>query len=410
VQIRGDERRRRGIGVYVHIPFCRSRCPYCDFNSSEAGNLSGELADRYVACLLAELRGVVAREFTADGVPRLDTIYIGGGTPTLLPAGAIAWLVEGVRGILPRVADDTEITVEANPGTVAGPSLSAMRRAGVNRISIGVQSLDDRVLAGLGRTHTRADALRAMEAARAAGFENLSVDLIFGAPGQVMDSFLASLGEVTAFAPGHVSVYGLTIEPSTRFHALYGPGAARPTGLPVAPLPGEDEVCAMYERAVEALSSAGYAHYEISNFALPGCKSAHNTGCWTGRDYLGIGAGAHSYRSSPGWGRRWWNRTGAEEYMESIEMGGEARAASEELTREEALSESVMLGLRMLGRGLDAEAFMARFGEYPARALPGIGALEGEGLVEMRGNSVLLTERGVLFSNEVFARLLAVGL
>lgn len=425
MRIPGDKTREEKVGVYAHIPFCSSKCPYCDF-SSVAG--SGPPEKGYVDCLLDELRAVLRGEGDALASRVLCSVYIGGGTPSLFSATSIGRLLEGVTGVLKPV-EAMEVTIEVNPGSVTLEKMKGYRSAGVNRVSIGVQSFNGRELKILGRTHSPQKAAEAFHISREAGFENTGIDLIFGIPGQRPGDWEATLEKAVLLSPEHVSLYGLTIEEETPYGAIYrrrqtaGTLSAEvfttqhahgedksipPSPLPpLPPLPSEDEEAQMYSSAVRAFSGRGYLHYEISNFSLPGYMSVHNRNYWRGVDYIGLGASAHSYLSYPLWGRRFWNERDPYRYMRLVKENGRATAGSEALKMEEALQESMMLGLRMLDCGLKGEIFRGRFNMGLEEAFKGpLQELIGEGLLETRGEDVLLTEKGVLISNEVFLRLL----
>lgn len=402
----GVQEKKKGLGVYVHIPWCLSKCPYCDF-SSTAIPPEKIPEDRYVRAIAAELRSILEAEPLGEDTRRLESLYIGGGTPTVLGPDALRRVISSVVGLFTQ-RETPEVTIEANPETIDSDKLRSLRDAGANRISIGVQSVHDRHLATLGRPHDAVKALGAVELADRAGFEKIGVDLIFGVPGQTLGDWKVALGEIAGLRPGHVSLYGLTIEEGTPFYTLYvKAGSPSPAG---PSLPSEDDQARMYTHAVETLTEAGYIHYEISNFALPGHESVHNTGYWVGRDYLGLGAGAHSYLSFPGHGRRWWNVKDAERYMDSVEENGIARAATEVLTKDEAMSEAVMLALRMCRAGIDSADFRDRFGATPEKVLgEGLKKLMEEGLLTARsgkGEGYLLTRRGILLSDEVITTLL----
>lgn len=381
----------------MHFPFCIRKCHYCDFASTASSRPPEE---RYVESLSRELSSTLERGAFDAGGAALYSIYIGGGTPTLFSPDSIGRIIENITARF-SPAPGCEVTIEANPDTVDRERLRGFRDAGVNRISIGLQALNDRDLKSLGRTHGAHRAEASIRLSREAGFENIGADVIFGAPGQEAQDLEATVRKVAALRPEHVSLYGLTIEPGTRFHEIYGPGR---TSTPAAILPTEHDEIRMYETAGRLLKEAGYIHYEISNFALPGRCSVHNRGYWTGRDYLGLGASAHSYLAHPGWGRRWWNVRDAERYMALVEDRGDAVDGLEELTRAEALTEALLTGLRMLDRGIDPEPFKERFGRYPGDEFRNLAELEREGLVKSDGDGWLLTQRGVLLADEVFLR------
>jgi oxygen-independent coproporphyrinogen-3 oxidase len=393
MRIRGEDE-KDALGVYVHIPYCLSKCPYCDFSSIAAGVVPEE---GYVRCVLKELSTVVmAGNLAGDGV-RLSSVYFGGGTPTLFSPGSIGRILTGVKRAFGR-SDGLEVTLEANPETIGPGNLAGFRRAGVTRLSLGVQSFDEGELKALGRRHGVGASEAGFKAARDAGFDDIGVDLIFGIPGQALTSFERSLVRAIGLMPEHVSVYGLTIEDGTVFHGLYA-------GRDGVGLPGPDDQALIFEAAGRLLKDAGYVHYEISNWCLPGREGVHNGGYWKRRGYIGLGASAHSYLPYPSWGRRWWNERAPEAYMRRVEEGGSAIAGGEDLGREEAIAESVMLGLRMIGAGIDGESFRRLFGVYPGEALKGCAALEDEGCIERRGEDIVLTPRGVLLCNEVLLRL-----
>ena len=399
-----DKRAGPEIGVYAHIPWCASRCPYCDFNSRAAAEVPEK---RYTDCLAEELRRAAASEGLA--ARRLRSLYFGGGTPTLFSPGSIGRVIEAAFEVFtPDPA--AEVTVEANPGTVTVERLRELRSAGVCRLSLGVQSTLDRDLTALGRAHSAREGVEALDMARRAGFDNVGVDLIFAVPGQTLEGWKEVLDAAVVLAPEHISIYGLTIEEATPFGRLYGGrGPARPG------LASEEDEARMYELALETLGRAGYVHYEVSSFALPGRESVHNSGYWLGRDYLGIGAGAHSCLSTPPWGRRTWNVKDPGDYMERTASGLGAGAGGEDLTRGEAMAETVMLGLRMCGSGVDAAAFYARYGVTLEEALgPALAPLAAGGLVsfvpgggETGHGRLCLTRAGLLLADSVIAALMA---
>lgn len=397
VGILGEKKISDTVGVYVHIPYCLSKCPYCDFKSVVLKELPEE---SYAGCVLTELSSLLRKEEALSGKP-LESVYIGGGTPSLFSPLTISRIIRSIRSSFAPFKNEIEITLEVNPDGAEPERLKGYREAGVNRLSIGVQSLSDAELRNLGRTHSAGKALASVAAAREAGFTNTGVDLIYGAPGQSVDSFRASLEKVVNLRPEHVSLYNLTLEEGTPFHRTYAV-EKDPEAVPLAP---EEDELRMYAEAVEALKAAGYLHYEISNWAIPGFEGVHNSRYWTGEAYLGLGSSAHSYLNAPGWGRRWWNESDPELYMRRIGSAGEAVTGVETLGRDEALTEALFLGLRRLGKGIEAASFRARFGLDPKEAFPASKAFEKEGLLVFRGEDLLLTPKGVLVSNEVFLRL-----
>ncbi|MBP3759846.1 MAG: radical SAM family heme chaperone HemW [Firmicutes bacterium] len=298
------------FGVYIHVPFCRSKCPYCDFYSVLIRDK--EIKEKYTDAAVKEIRNF--KRFFKDGSEHQfikqepDSIYFGGGTPSLLEPIRIKEMIKACDDTFGR-EDDREVTLEANPGTVDADSLKGFKAMGVNRLSIGVQSFDDQILKKLGRTHKTEDSLKAFEKARLAGFENISIDLIFGIEGQAMESWEDSLKKALELDPEHISLYSLEFMEGTVFTRMLMEGRMKETD------PEEDRK--MYERAVEVLTEAGYVHYEISNFAKPGYESRHNLKYWDLDDYAGFGPGAHSYMTDDetGYGQRFYHAGDLEGYL-----------------------------------------------------------------------------------------------
>jgi len=381
------------LGIYVHIPFCRGKCLYCAFNSVAFEDFSAEewvslLSDEF----FSHLRGTAFKGVNH----RLRSIYFGGGTPSLLPPSAIKALAALFKKKF-SISEDLEITLEANPEGLGLVELKGFLEAGVNRLSIGVQSLDAGELRTLGRRHGPGEALTAARNARLAGFKNVSLDLIYGLPGQTSLSWSATLEGVLALSSDHISLYNLSIEDNTPFSKLYGGQGERP-------FMDEDLERSMYEDAIAKLFSKGYEHYEISNFAMPGFKSAHNEGYWMGRDYMGLGPGAHSFLNDSAygpWGRRSWNEADIESYKRALGEGSPL-AGFELLSREEAMEEAVLLGLRMLDRGLDLNSYERAFGrEAREKLLVKCIGLEADGLLHIQGNKASLDKSALFISNEV---------
>lgn len=385
--------------LYVHLPWCLSKCPYCDFNSYAARTWPEA---EYAAALLRELRHRSER----DGFEgrRFATVFFGGGTPSLFDPRTIGSFLDEVAR-LPGLDAGAEITLEANPGTVTEARLRGFREAGVNRLSFGVQSFQPDLLLALGRRHSVDDSRRALDAARTAGFDNLSLDLIFAIPGQSFDACEADLAEAISRGTEHVSAYALTFEPGTAFHRDRDRGRVRP-----AP---EDLEVAMFEYVRSRLGAAGLAPYEISNFARPGREARHNQAYWRGLPYLGLGAGAHSF--APGeesddgmetcFGRRWENLRDPAGWMTAVRESGSGIAAEERLDRREAMGEACWLSLRE-SRGLDPEAFRTRFGVRFDEAFPHAGGLRDDGLVAWNDGRLVLTARGLLLADAVFSSFL----
>ncbi|MBC7236751.1 MAG: radical SAM family heme chaperone HemW [Chloroflexi bacterium] len=386
----------RTAGLYIHIPFCRSKCFYCDF-CSYAG--MEELHADYVQALLAE----AANESGSWGETLFDTVYIGGGTPTQLALDLLLNLWESLPTRLP-IAAEAEVTIEANPGTVGRTTLSVLRSAGVNRLSLGVQSLNEQELRLLGRVHTVDEARAAIEAARQAGFDNLNLDLIFGLPGQSLAEWHRSLEQALALAPEHLSLYALLIEEGTPLAEHIAQGRLSP--------PDDDLAADMYELAQDLLEAAGYRHYEISNWArsssddrghrAPALACQHNLKYWRNEPYLGLGVAAHSYDGQ----HRCANLQEPRLYIERIARGLSVRASCLHLMEEDRLAETMMLGLRLI-EGIDRNEFAYRFGhELEELYGPTIRKLGGQGLLEVDEVGIRLTRRGRLLGNRVFAEFL----
>jgi oxygen-independent coproporphyrinogen-3 oxidase len=338
-------------GLYLHIPFCRRKCPYCDFFSVEGD--TAQLAG-YPELLQRHLRRAAANGWTGP----FDTVYFGGGTPSLLPPRAVGAVLDAAAREFGLAA--AEITLEANPGTVTLASLAGYRAAGVNRLSLGMQSLDPRQLATLGRRHDAAQGVQAVRRARQAGFDNLSLDLIFALPGQTLAGLDADLDGYLDLAPEHLSCYGLTAEPDTPFHHRVQAGELT--------LPDEDLYAEAFLRLHQRLTAAGYAHYEIANYALPGRECRHNLGYWGRRPYLGVGAGAHSFRNQ-GWGERWAVPAELADYAAALRGVGEPAQRLERFDRAGAMSETLYLGLRTAA-GVSDACFRETFACTVAEAWP----------------------------------------
>jgi oxygen-independent coproporphyrinogen-3 oxidase len=367
------------LGLYVHLPWCVRKCPYCDFNSHA---LRGDLpADAYVDALLADLAFEVPQ---AAGRP-VDSVFIGGGTPSLLPPPALARLLEGVAALL-VLAGDAEITLEANPGAVDADHYAGFRAAGVNRLSIGVQSFDDRRLAALGRIHDGRAALTACASARRAGFDNLNLDLMFGLPGQDLAGALADLRTAVELGPEHLSWYQLTLEPNTAFH--HAPPA----------LPSGDDAADMSEAGLALLGAAGYAQYEVSAHARPGRQCRHNLNYWTFGDYLGVGAGAHGKLTRPdGRIERRWRVRHPADYLAKAGSAA-ALAGTRGLGEDERGVEFMMNALR-LRAGVPEGLFALRAGQASEGFSRALEAARRRGLVH--GDRLGTTDLGWRFLDDV---------
>jgi oxygen-independent coproporphyrinogen III oxidase len=372
------------LGLYVHIPFCVRKCHYCDFN---AGPAAEDVRQQYIAALCGEIRQ------SALSGSEARTVFFGGGTPSELATEQLAQVVGALResfAILP----DAEWTIECNPGTVSEASLTEMRGLGFNRISLGVQSFHDHHLRALGRIHTAAEAVEAYQAAGRAGFTNRSLDLIFALPEQTLAEWQADVARALALAPDHLSLYNLTIEKGTDFGIRFARGELV--------VPDEDLSADMYEFAMDELARHGYEQYEISNFARPGRRCAHNAIYWRNEPYLGFGVSAASYRA----GRRWTNVASLRRYAERVAAGEPCADSEERLPPDAATAEAIFLRLRTAD-GVDLAAVGAphefdaveRFGTVADR-------LAGLELLEKDGSHYRLTRRGILLANVVCAEFL----
>lgn len=380
----------RPLEIYIHIPFCARKCLYCDFLSFAADKKTQE---NYVDMLKKEIM-----QYEDRGDDQVSTVFFGGGTPSLLPAEYIADLLGALRERLP-VQKDAEITVECNPGTLDADKLKIYRQAGVSRISLGLQSAQEKELRLLGRIHTWEEFCRSFFLAREAGFSNINVDLMSALPGQTPQMWEDSLKKVLALRPEHISAYSLIIEEGTPFYERYGEDAARrEQGLACALLPSEEEEREMYVRTQELLRAFGYRRYEISNYALPGYECRHNCGYWERREYRGFGLGAASLMDN----RRFLNTADLDTYLAGQRSGPQAQ----ELTVQERMEETMFLGLRMT-RGVSLAGFEREFGT-PLLSVYGetLGVLQGQGLLEIRDGAAVLTERGTDLGNYVMAQFL----
>jgi oxygen-independent coproporphyrinogen-3 oxidase len=377
---RTDMPSRDVLGLYLHIPFCSAICNYCNFNR---GLLDAELKRAYVAALQQEIRATQTTDIA-------DTIYFGGGTPSLLDPDEVARLIAACLDTV-TMAPGAEITLETNPETVDEERLRALRDAGINRISFGVQSFDDAELRRLGRMHDAARARGAFAAARRAGFENISLDLMMWLPGQSVERWEQNVGELLALDPEHGSLYILELYPN----APLKEEMAR-AGWSQAP---DDDAAAMYERAMETLEASGYRQYEISNVAKPGRESRHNLKYWQDGAWLGFGCGAHGTLD----GVRWRNVSGAGEYVARLRGEQSPVAERRELTHGERLQEALITGLR-LAEGVSLQQLRARYGvDVRGRYAAALAPFAEAGLVRWAGDRLCLTRPGMLLANEILA-------
>ena len=382
------------ISLYVHIPFCLRKCRYCDFLSAPQTDIDRE---RYVKALIREIK---TQKDCPAGRP-VDTVFFGGGTPSVLSAEQIGRIIDALREVF-LILPDAEVSLETNPGTADFEKLSAFKEAGINRLSMGVQSMHDEELRLLGRIHTADQALEAFKTARAAGFDNINIDLMSALPGQTFDSWADSLRQAVEWRPEHISAYSLIIEPGTPFSALYEAGE-----LP--PLPDEETDRKMYHYTREYLAQHGYGRYEISNYALKGRECRHNSGYWTGHPYLGFGIGAASYVN----GARFSNITDFETYSVEMEKAGipaeieqvygKVRTEIHSLTEQEKMEEFMFLGLRMTA-GVKTSDFASRFGKSLDEVYGDVIRRHlAQGLLQRTPEGFCLTERGTDVSNYVMA-------
>jgi putative oxygen-independent coproporphyrinogen III oxidase len=378
------------FSLYVHIPYCISKCPYCDFNSHVVPEIPEA---NYTEALIQELNQY-ARVNHWRG-RSVQTIFFGGGTPSTFQPSSIARILERANVLFP-IDSACEITLETNPGTVESANFAGYRSYGVNRISVGVQSFQPHLLNFLGRVHSADEAVKALQVIGDAGFENFSLDLIYANPGQTLRDLENDLETALGFQSPHLSAYNLTIEEGTPFHHEYRSGRIS--------LLSEDQEIAMAELIEQRLSDAGLQRYEISNYARPGFHSRHNLNYWQSGDYLGIGAGAHSHKRVANhgiYGQRWWNEKNPARYMSKISESGQAVIDAEESDLSRAAGEYMFSGLRLM-EGISLKAFSVRFGKNILALYPQISGWVNEGFMETEGEWLRLTHRGILVANSIF--------
>ena len=382
-----DEVYMEAISIYIHIPLCVKKCAYCDFAS-----FAGRMAQReaYVQAVCCEMRTQAA----FFGRRTVKTVFFGGGTPTLLTGAQVQEIMDTLRACFDLLAD-AEITMEGNPGTLTAENLAAYRAAGVNRLSLGVQSMDDGLLAAIGRIHTVQQAKEAVRMAREAGFDNLNLDLMNGLPGQTPAHWEKTLAAAIALEPEHLSCYNLILEEGTLLYEQAQRGTC-------AQLPDEDALCAMDEITQRLTCAGGYAQYEVSNYAKPGRACRHNIVYWECEPYLGLGLSAHSDMD----GRRFYNPSDWEAYMQLVQSGSPDRAQEGENTAQDRMFERMMMGLRMT-QGVCCARFAQDFGCTPEEVWPEQTArFAQEGLMERAGERLRLTTRGMQVMNSVLVDLL----
>ena len=380
------------FSLYVHIPYCISKCPYCDFNSHVAARIPEE---EYTQALLRELRHYSESEAWAGR--SVKTVFFGGGTPSTFEGNSIGAVLDEAAKLF-GFDERAEITLEANPGAVDAGRFRDYRRCGVNRISIGAQSFNAELLRFLGRVHGAEETRQALKSVRKAGFDNFSLDLIYGIPGQTVDGVGHDLSQALENEPPHLSAYNLTIEEGTPFHARYRQGLLHPLD--------EEVEIEMADRIQLTLADAGLERYEISNYARPGLESRHNVNYWEGGDYLGIGAGAHSHRRRPEdpLGERWQNERLPTGYMRLTGEAGHAVTERERPELRQAMAEHLLTGLRMIG-GVSLLRFERRFGMRPEGTFPDVADWLSEGLLVEDDQRLRFGRQGLLLANELFVRL-----
>ena len=368
------------LGLYVHIPYCVKKCNYCDFCSLPQGGAG--VPDDYVEALCAEIAS-----YKRDDRLCLDTVYFGGGTPSLLSPLQMEKIVLEICNAF-YISDSAEITLEANPGTVTEEKAVAYKRLGFNRVSLGLQSIHEKEMKKLGRIHNYQDFLSSFNLLRKAGFDNINVDLMYGIPYQSKDSFKETLDAVIGLSPEHISAYGLILEAGTPLFSE----------IDVLPLPTQDEECDMYDACRDLLKKSGYEHYEISNYAKPGKRSRHNMLYWNLTDYIGVGAAAHSYFE----GERYSNTDNVSEYISLVKAGDNTRITSDV----DAEFEYVMLKLR-LSDGFSLSEYEERFGSsFTDGKEDIIRKFIEQGLMTLSDGRLALTERGFYLSNSILVEIL----
>jgi oxygen-independent coproporphyrinogen-3 oxidase len=377
------------------VPFCLTRCSYCAFAITTRHR---SRIPEYLDAIVAEIRA--GARVDADRRVPLETAYLGGGTPSLLPASGVRRILDVLRSERGGLGSNREVTIEANPETFDSADVEAWLQAGVTRLSLGVQSLDDSTLRRLGRTHDAAGAARAVSIARAAGVGSLSLDLIYGLPGQCLGAWIDHLRRVLDFAPDHLSLYALAIEAGTALSRQI----ARKQSTEQAVVPDDDLVADMYEAALPILADAGLEHDEVSNWARPGHASRHNRVYWRNEAYVGVGPAAHRYA----FGRRSWNVPSLPAYLAHARANSSPELGNETLSADATASETAMLALRIRHEGIDFARFKERFGFDPRDRWPRtIAEAAAHGLLQVTDQRACLTDPGLLVSNEVGRRLLA---
>ena len=376
------------LSLYIHFPWCIQKCPYCDFNSHEVKN--GIPEEIYVNALLKDLENDLPLVWGR----KINTIFMGGGTPSLFSPEAMDALLSGIRARIP-ISPNAEITIEANPGTVENDYIPGFKEAGINRVSFGVQSFNDEILKKLGRIHNAEAARQAVKKAKAAGFERINVDLMFALPGQTLDQAKSDLESAIALSPTHISYYQLTIEPNTAFYHT------PPT------VPNDDASWEIFQQGKSILSNAGFNQYEVSAYAIKDDQCRHNTNYWLFGDYLGIGAGAHAKITDGSQQSitRYWKHKHPKEYLSSVEAS--ALAGQRKLSDNELLLEFLMNGLR-LNNGFEAELFCNRTGLTVGALKKQLSPMINEGLIDWHQSkdTIQASKKGMMFLNDILERCL----
>ncbi|WP_342500268.1 radical SAM family heme chaperone HemW [Bacillus sp. FSL K6-4563] len=369
--------------AYIHIPFCEHICHYCDFNKFF---IKTQPVDEYLAALEKEMQHTIEQK----GEQELKTIFIGGGTPTSLTVSQLDQLMNSIHHVLKPAKNLVEFAVEANPDELSLEKLHVLKEAGVNRLSFGVQTFEDDLLKKIGRVHQKKDVLTSFERARAVGFDNISLDLMFGLPHQEKHHVMNSLETAFSLGAEHYSVYSLIVEPKTVFYNLMQKGKLH--------LPPQEREAEMYELVMDEMERHGLHQYEISNYAKPGFESQHNLTYWSNEDYFGFGAGAHGYVD----GIRNVNAGPVKHYLELIEQTGFPYKETHQVTKAEQIEEEMFLGLRKI-EGVKSADFQAKYGASPEALFPSVlEELEEKGLIVKDDIGIRLTRKGKLLGNEVF--------
>ena len=383
------------LGIYIQVPFCQTKCTYCNFHTGVVSR------DRYEPYAEAVCRDIAdSPELSDAALEVVDTVYFGGGTPSLLEPAALASILDALRRA--HASEFAEVTLEADPETITSEKASAWLAAGFNRTSLGVQSFDDRELQAAGRMHRREDIFKAAELLRAAGFRNISMDLIAGLPHQTRESWEESVTQLLRISPEHISIYMLEIDEGSRLGRESLAGGSR---YSVSAIPDDDAMAAFYESAGARLAATGYDHYEISNWGLPARRSQHNLKYWRREPYLGFGAGAHSFDGAT----RWANVHDSARYVTLIEQGTSPREQIEAVTPAQAFEEEFFLGLRQLD-GIDfariERNYKSLFAERLKILRERIERLRSEGFIEGEGARIRIAPEHLAVSSEVFSQLL----